>query len=133
MNDVLDDRLADLFERVAAAADIDDDLERAIGGATLEQRRADRRGRGWMAVAAAAVIAPGGTAGVMQLVERDHDTTVAEAPVDPGPLYVLPGDTEAWSAGFGQADSGEIDPLSGVTVGVPIDGGYLDPVTVSLS
>jgi hypothetical protein len=133
MNDLLHDRLTDLFDRVAAAVEVDDDLERAIGGAALEHRRAGRRARGWIAAAAAAIVAVAGTVGVMQFVGRDTDNTVAEAPVDPGPLYVLPGDTEAWSAGFGHADSGEMDLLSGVTVGIPIDGGYLDPVAVSLS
>jgi hypothetical protein len=134
MNDVLDDRLADLFERVAAAADVDDDLERAIGGAALEQRRERGRGRGWMAVAAAAVIAAGGTAAVTQLVDRDPDTTVAEAPVDPGPLYVLPAEA-AWSVSSGstRAEAGEIDLLAGVTVGIPFDGGYFDPVAVLLT
>ena len=133
MSDVLEERLTDLFERVAASVEVDEVMERAIGGAALEHRREGRRARRWIAVAAAAFVAAGGAAGIVQFVDRDPDTKVAEAPADPGPLYVLPGDTEAWSAGFGHAESGEIDVLSTVTLGIPIEGGYLDPVAVSLT
>ena len=132
MTDVLDDRLTDLFDRVAAAIDVDEDLERAIGGAALEPRRARRRGRTWVAAAAAAVIAVAGTVGVMQFVDRDPETTVAEAPVDPGPLYVLPGDSDEWLPGNGYTSSGTSPQWSGIVVGVDADGLYLDPVAVNV-
>ena len=85
-----------------------------------------------MAVAAAAVIAAGGTAGVMQFVARDPDTTVAEAPVDPGPLYVLPGDSDEWAPGNGHRSSGMNLQRAGIVVGIEVDGVFLDPVAVNV-
>ena len=133
MTDVLDDRLADLFERVAGAVDVDEDLERAIGSAALEPRRSRRRGRTWMAAVAAAVVAAGGTAAVVRFVDRDPETTVAEAPVDPGPLYVLPGDS-MWVPTNGQSNQGvSVSPFSALVVGIRADDMFLDPVAVRAS
>ena len=131
MNDMLDDRLTDLFDRVGDAVRVDEDRERAIGGAALEPRRARRRGRWWMA-AAAAIVAAAGTAGVLQFVDRDPETSVAEAPVDPGPLYVLPGDRQAWEPGHGYRSSGMNPQWAGIVVGIEVDGVFLDPVAVKV-
>lgn len=127
LEEELEDRLTDLFDRAAGGVTVDERLHRVLDAAP------ERRRRSWVPAVAAAVVVLVGAVAVVA-VSRDGDDavrSVSQQPVDPpGPLYVLPEGLEGWEASNGSASSREVPPYSGIVVGMDIGEMFLDPVAV---
>ena len=129
----LEDRLTDLFDRVAAVVHVDEELDVV----ELERRRSPRRRRGWIAGIAAAVVLVAGTVALARATGGDPTGTVGQQPDEPtGPLYLLPDSLEGWEVSNGWVDSVEtprsLPTIRGVVVGLPADDAIVDPVNVRL-
>ena len=136
MNDVLEDRLIDLFERAGGAVTVEDRLRLVGTGPMLEPVSTGSRPRPWMLIAAA-VLVLGGAAGVAAVVRSDGSPDhgpVAVQPADPpDPLYLLSNDLPGWTSGNGSTGSGSAGSYVGIVVGIPVGEMFLDPVAVHLT
>ncbi len=136
MNDAIEDRLTDLFERAGGGVVVEDRLNRIGTGAVLESVSTGSRSHPWMLIAAAVMVLAG-TAGVAAVVRSDggpENGPVAVQPADPpAPLYLLPNDLAGWTSGNGSTGSGSLASYEGIVVGIPVGERFIDPVAVHLT
>lgn len=131
----LEDRLADLFDRVTADVGVIEEPDRVVYGATVALQPPPPRRRGWMLVAATVVVVVAGATavGVTRINIGSHDASVGQQPADPpGPLYVLPEDIDNWTIQNAGTTTTELAAYRSVVVGEPTADGFGDPVAIAI-
>jgi hypothetical protein len=124
MTDDLEDRLRALFDRVAATATVDQDVDRVR---SIEPRRR----RTWLPAVAAAVVLAGVGAIVSITIGDDPERSVSQQPAEPPrTLFVLPEGLDGSSVDNGSMGSARVEPHRGIVVATPDGDGFVEPVAV---